>query len=551
MSMKKKLPLIVLILLSVICMAAALFACKPKEYTVTFDAAGGEMAQTSIVVEEGVALNLSSYIPVREGYTFGGWQDEKGGSAALVVINTDCVFTAVWTPAQSITAYYVNGEVYLTEEKTTDEEFTPAEYPSSLGEFFGWYTDEEMTERVGDSVTAQPGGTALYGFYAGESYVNSTFHTSNIGGEVVITGLKDSSISTVYLPSVCGTSTVRVDDNAFKQVTSLKKAYIGASVNLGVGVFAGSGVEEIFCQGETYSKANGALYDGTELVYLSASVAGDYAVTDGTTGIYSYAFAGNKNLTSVTIASSVNEVGARICADCADDLLIYLQAKESGGFSSVWNNSGYTGEGKYAYKYLTDGSEGGYTYTVRDGKAYIFEYNGEERDIVVPQSLGGYPVCGIGRRAFMGTDITSVVIPAGVEYVSSEAFASCAALTRVKFLGEHTTLGAGIFADCAMLSDVTLPSALTIIPSDAFTGCFSLEDILLPDTLIAIESYAFFMTGIKQITIPQSVTRIGASAFEGTLGEDPSLPIVFTIYSDGDFDWELIVGNGNYRLKYV
>ena len=253
-------------------------------------------------------------------------------------------------------------------------------------------------------------------------------------------------------------------------------------------------------------------------------------------------------MTGVTLPASLTKVENRIFADCADALKVVLRANVNSGFFTEWNCKGYTGAETYSYTFAVDGEENGYTYTVSDGKAYIFEYEGSGGDIVVPRTLGGYPVCGIGGRAFSGTNITSVTVHSGIEYAANEAFAFCQSLVSVEFEGEATTLGAGIFAGCSALKSVILPSALASIPSDAFTGCSSLDNIILPDTLEIIEAYAFHETAIKEITIPASVRSIEEGALGGTV--PPETPVVISVYDDKGFDWYNIVG-GNFELRYI
>ena len=546
---KKALIVTVISVLAVIACAVTLFACKPTEYTVTFELGGGEMQVQSLTVEKGEAVDLSAYTPTRQGYVFTGWTDESGNAVTLTVVNSDVTFTAGWQAAQNTVTYYVNGEEYLVTSALTGETVTLASYDSEeAGEFFGWFTDGEMTSLAGTAVVVAPAGTVLYGAFIDDSYFTDTFDYSILSGEVRINGLKDTSVESVFIPSAYGNYSVRVDAEAFRNITSLKTVYLGETVTIDGGAFAGSGVDEVVCMGENYRVSNGALYYEHELVFVLADTGGDYEVFEGTTAIRAYAFAGNKKLTGVTLPASLTKVENRIFADCADALKVVLRANVNSGFFTEWNCKGYTGEETYSYTFAVDGEENGYTYTVSDGKAYIFEYEGSGGDIVVPRTLGGYPVCGIGGRAFSGTNITSVTVHSGIEYAANEAFAFCQSLVSVEFEGEATTLGAGIFAGCSALKSVILPSALASIPSDAFTGCSSLDNIILPDTLEIIEAYAFYETAIKEITIPASVISIEEGALGGTV--PPETPVVISVYDDKGFDWYNVVG-GNFELRYI
>lgn len=546
---KKALIVTVISVLAVIACAVTLFACKPTEYTVTFELGGGEMQVQSLTVEKGEAVDLSAYTPTRQGYVFTGWTDESGNAVTLTIVNSDVTFTAGWQAAQNTVTYYVNGEEYLVTSVLTGETVTLASYDSEdAGEFFGWFTDGEMTSLAGTAVVVAPAGTVLYGAFIDGDYFTDTFDYSILSGEVRINGLKDASVESVFIPSAYENYSVRVDAESFRNIASLKTVYLGETVTIDGGAFAGSGVDEVVCMGENYRVSNGALYYEHELVFVLADTGGDYEVFEGTTAIRAYAFAGNKKLTGVTLPASLTKVENRIFADCADALKVVLRANVNSGFFTEWNCKGYTGEETYSYTFADAAKENGYTYTVSDGKAYIFEYEGSGGDIVVPRTLGGYPVCGIGGRAFSGTNITSVTVHSGIEYAANEAFAFCQSLVSVEFEGDATTLGAGIFAGCSALKSVILPSALASIPSDAFTGCSSLDNIILPDTLEIIEAYAFHETAIKEITIPASVISIEEGALGGTV--PPETPVVISVYDDKGFDWYNIVG-GNFELRYI
>ena len=82
---KKALIVTVISVLAVIACAVTLFACKPTEYTVTFELGGGEMQVHSLTVEKGEAVDLSAYTPTRQGYVFTGWTDESGNAVTLTV----------------------------------------------------------------------------------------------------------------------------------------------------------------------------------------------------------------------------------------------------------------------------------------------------------------------------------------------------------------------------------------------------------------------------------------------------------------------------------
>lgn len=63
-------------------------------------------------------------------------------------------------------------------------------------------------------------------------------------------------------------------------------------------------------------------------------------------------------------------------------------------------------------------------------------------------------------------------------------------------------------------SSVTIPDSVTSIGSSAFYHCSSLMSITIPDSVTSIGEYAFYgCEKLTSITIPGSVTSIGNGAF--------------------------------------
>ena len=176
----------------------------------------------------------------------------------------------------------------------------------------------------------------------------------------------------------------------------------------------------------------------------------------------------------------------------------------------------------------------------------------------------------IGNSAFMEcSKLTSVIIPNGVKTIESETFYNCSNLTSITIpnsvteIGQNafygcsglisvtipnsvTTIGDGAFASCYGLTSVTIPNSVTSIGNGAFSGCSfitkvtlnnngivsksysssstignifgcQVKEYIIGDDVKSIGDYAFYgCSGLISITIPNSVTEIGSSAFYGT-----------------------------------
>ena len=139
-----------------------------------------------------------------------------------------------------------------------------------------------------------------------------------------------------------------------------------------------------------------------------------------------------------------------------------------------------------------------------------------DKNIVIPTATPeGQPVTGIWRNAFSGNKtITSVKIPAGIQFVEKWAFRNCTSLSSVQIDGGLSLLGENAFQGCTALTSIKIPSGIQVIPNNAFLNCSKLADVTLPNGLLEIGSAAFSgcssLTGIK---LPSSLVAIYDSAF--------------------------------------
>lgn len=154
---------------------------------------------------------------------------------------------------------------------------------------------------------------------------------------------------------------------------------------------------------------------------------------------------------------------------------------------------------------------------------------------------------------------TEMTVPAEVEEFASSAFSGAAKLEKInvdsknaKFLsvggnvytkdGGKTlvqyavgnkatsfeipasvqTIGANAFATAKNLTSVKIPASVKTIEDSAFYDCAKLKNVELSEGLQTIEAFAFYYTAVESISIPASVTKIGAFALlsmETTIGE--------------------------------
>ncbi len=203
------------------------------------------------------------------------------------------------------------------------------------------------------------------------------------------------------------------------------------------------------------------------------------------------------------------------------------------------------------------------TYSVTDGKAVITSINTTSTNVVIPETIGGYPVVFSGNettglfegnttvqsvtippsmttipaKTFKNSSVTSVTIPNTVKTIGDEAFyrcehlasidipdsvttigayafTYCSNLTSINFPDSVTTIGGCAFAYCSSLTSIDIPNTVTSIGDQLLCYCSSLTSVSLPDTMKTIPMYMFYYcTKLASISLPKSLTLIKENAF--------------------------------------
>lgn len=184
-----------------------------------------------------------------------------------------------------------------------------------------------------------------------------------------------------------------------------------------------------------YKSEGGVLFDSgmTNLLkYPAAKEGASYAVPTSVYFIYSYAFQGCKNLTSVTLPEGLSDIFSGTFSDCA-------------ALANITFPSGLESIGSYAFKECTS--------------------------------------------------LTSVTLPAGLKYIEGSAFDTCTALTAVDLPSSLLMIGDSAFGWCRALESIVIPSKVNYLGWSAFSGCQNLSSAYflgsLPSELNTYDSNIF------------------------------------------------------------
>ena len=191
-----------------------------------------------------------------------------------------------------------------------------------------------------------------------------------------------------------------------------------------------------------------------------------------------------------------------------------------------------------------------------EGEGFLTRLGETSRDVVIPSQINGVDVLEIFNRAFMGVNLTSIIIPDSVINIGDYAFMNNK-LTNISIPSSVTSIGIAAFNnnllpdDKAFISNpsnsnillsyggakkdnVIVPSSFTSIGSYSFFGNF-VRSVTIPNTITRIESNAFQENELSTINIPTSVTYVGRRAFSSNFLTEVVLPNSVTYLGDGAF----------------
>ena len=144
-------------------------------------------------------------------------------------------------------------------------------------------------------------------------------------------------------------------------------------------------------------------------------------------------------------------------------------------------------------------------YNVSGGGAIVTGYSGHAASVVIPDTLGGYPVTQLAAGAFVNAEVRTLTIPATVKTINSGAI-RCPNLYTVVCAG---TAYFSVHEDGVLYNKNG--SRLIYAPEGR-----AYQSYTVPDGVVYIYAYAFSGNNtLRSLTVPDSVTRFMENALGG------------------------------------
>lgn len=245
-------------------------------------------------------------------------------------------------------------------------------------------------------------------------------------------------------------------------------------------------------------------------------------------------------------------------------------------FLAVLMLSGIAAMGFTAFA-ATEYTQDNYRYTVSGGKATLTKATSISGNVLVPDTLGGYPVTAIGTSAFLNcSEMTGITIPDSVVSIGSSAFENCYALAEFTVTAGVTSVGDSAFRSCTSLKKFNVESGNTVYTTDetgvlfssdktkivsypagngrveyvipayvesvekyAFAGSVHLEEIIWDDPEISFGIGAFSnCTSLVRVTVPEGTTHLSDWLFNACYSlSEVNLPESLESMGSGVFHW--------------
>lgn len=111
------------------------------------------------------------------------------------------------------------------------------------------------------------------------------------------------------------------------------------------------------------------------------------------------------------------------------------------------------------------------------------------------------------------SNLEEISLPNQIESIGESAFYHCTNIKELNIPQSVLEIGRNAFQDMTSLKSIRLPENLKTISQWLLYGCSNLSSVYIPESVEEIQNSAFYLTALKEVTIPHSVRLYGKDLF--------------------------------------
>ncbi len=505
--------------------------------TVTYHLDGGTNDKRNPnIIDKNAIANLTLFDAEKEGYTFIGWYENAQFNGERVYSFTtfkDNIDLYAKFLINQYTISFVSSETEMVVDAITQPYNTEIKKPvlesELLGYEYAFYIDETCEKEYEFNTMPAKNLTLYIKRKIKNEMSNFIFNSTHTTCEII--GLIDAEISSIFVPEYV----TEIALGAFagcKNLVSITIPFIGNKKNL---KYASPSTSLGFIFGKNE-------YEGSERVHQKLEYAPDgyvyksafyylpkslkKVVVTGGNVLYG-AFYGCSNLNSILLSDNVNIIDTGAFKDCPN--LSYNE----------YDNACYIGSESNPYMVLVKSvDEQCIACNIHEEARIICDdaFNSKDlRSIIIPSKITS-----IGAYAFYNcNNLSYVEVSESVMYIGENAFLKTSwyenqsdgliYLGKVAYkfkgiMGNETfidikpgtkSIAGKAFYDCDGLVQITIPNSVERIGYRAFYSCNDLKDIVLSEGVKVVERLAFELcTHLSNISLSENVEFVGGLAFK-------------------------------------
>ncbi|MDD3947258.1 MAG: leucine-rich repeat protein, partial [Clostridia bacterium] len=347
------------------------------------------------------------------------------------------------------------------------------------------------------------------------AYAAYTFTYTETSEGLTLTGYTGSGDAVVIPETIGGKPVIALSDSLFTNNTSIKTVQIPKTVNM-IGSYASYSTFNgcasltaftVDAANDYYFSDNGVLYSKingvpcTLMYYPAKKTSTSYSIKNGTQYIGAKAGYNNDYIQTLSFPSSLLQIGISAFENCSGLTNVNIPTNINYvGYRSFADTNvtaaGLTIDGTAIFSLGTDAFFGTPIY---DGATNNTIYSDDNWALGIKGTITS----------------SSISLPNGCKGFAGGMFAGNWTVTSIDLKTSLKAIPDYAFANCKILESITIPDSVTYLGRSAFQGCIALTTLDLSKTSIdAIRNETFYRcSNLSVVSIPSTITSIAHDAF--------------------------------------